>query len=373
MVCGIGFREWLFQEERRGIDPAVLQSYENAFQQGLRTLIARTKDPELRQAFADMQACPVRGQDGRCHRFIDYILGALIRWTTGNRTIDLEDALQMIVFHMLSPVGERGQRRKSLFDFDESRPYDLRIGNPLQQIFRVYLANDLRSIVGNKIARLRTIHRPKGTISIGSGGNDDPGTAKPDEIPGRAAENDEIMADIMELLEKKSTPDLPLCNLFADILAGSGGTRQQRHKYGHGRCDLMRKIIIKTVEDYAYRTENWQLLRLLDRIRNPEPAAPRPPKAPANPKLPPDEQDFRSIIDVMEKHGRRVGSAILGKARRRWLERKPRNPSSPYANRLADVLANMTAAGVIDRRGLQYVPGPRYQQFLPDAVLVSGD
>lgn len=96
---------------------------------------------------------------------------------------------------------------------------------------------------------------------------------------------------------------------------------------------------------------------------------PPPPKAPPKPKLPPDEQDFRSIVDVMERHGRRVGTAILGKARRRWLERKPRDPNSPYSNRLAAVLANMAAAGVIERRGQHFVPGPRYHDYLGQAVL----
>ena len=105
---------------------------------------------------------------------------------------------------MLSPVGERGQRRKSLFDFDESRPFDLRQGNPLEALFKIYLANDLRSIVGNRIARLRTIHRPKGTVSIG-GRKDEPGTANPDEIPGRESDGEaELIADIMGLLARKA-------------------------------------------------------------------------------------------------------------------------------------------------------------------------
>ena len=67
--------------------------------------------------------------------FVDYIVGALIRHGV-TQQFDLEDALQRIMFWMLSPVGERGLPKKSLFDFDESRPYDLRVGNPLQAIFR---------------------------------------------------------------------------------------------------------------------------------------------------------------------------------------------------------------------------------------------
>ena len=37
-----GFAEWLFLVERSLDDPAVLDSYELAFQQGLETLIRRT-------------------------------------------------------------------------------------------------------------------------------------------------------------------------------------------------------------------------------------------------------------------------------------------------------------------------------------------
>ena len=124
MVC-CGFREWLLIKETAAVDPAVLQSYENAFQQELQRLIHRTRDPELRLAFSDMETCPVKDQRGRCHRFTDYIISSLWRWAGGDRTIDLEDALQYVVFHMLSRTGERNQPRKSLFDFDEDRELDL--------------------------------------------------------------------------------------------------------------------------------------------------------------------------------------------------------------------------------------------------------
>lgn len=75
----------------------------------------------------------------------------------------------------------------------------------------------------------------------------------------------------------------------------------------------------------------------------------------------------------MERHGRKVGTAILDKARRRWLEWKPRDPSSQYPNRLADVMAAMELDGVLQRRqggsgGKVWVPGPRYSEFLPQAV-----
>ena len=56
---------------------------------------------------------------------------------------------------------------------------------------------------------------------------------------------------------------------------------------------------------------------------------------------------------------------ILGKVRRRWMERPPRDPSSPHPHRLADVLARMVADGVLERQGARYVPGPQYANYLP--------
>jgi len=115
------FSEWLLEEVRSLIDPYVLDGYERAFQQQLEGLIGRTRDPALRQEFEQMRVCPVQDRNGRCSRFIDYLLGALIRHGI-NQQYDLEDALQRIVFWMLSPVGERGLPRNSLFDFDEKPP-----------------------------------------------------------------------------------------------------------------------------------------------------------------------------------------------------------------------------------------------------------
>jgi hypothetical protein len=83
----------------------------------------------------------------------------------------------------------------------------------------------------------------------------------------------------------------------------------------------------------------------------------------------PDEKDYRSIVQVLEQHGRRANLAILGRARRRWLERKPRDSKSRHPNRLLDVLARMVADGVLQERrtlagGRLFVPGPRYGEFV---------
>ena len=115
------------------------------------------------------------------------------------------------------------------------------------------------------------------------------------------------------------------------------------------------KIIVQTISQYARQTHNWSLLHLIDRIQNPDAAPARqqpPPPRPPKPDLPPDERDYRSIVDVLEKNGRNVSMAVLGKVRRRWLERPPRDPSSPYPNRLADVLARMVTDGVLAKQEL---------------------
>ena len=367
----VTFSEWLLQEERNLIDPHVLDSYEAAFQQQLEALIGRTRDPALRQEFEKMRFCPIQDRNGRCSRFVDCMLGALIRHGI-NQQYDLEDALQRIVFWMLSPVGERGRPRKSLFDFDESRPYDLRIGNPLQAIFRRYLTNAVTTVAMGKIPALRRVQHPNRlSINYGEPGY---GTVSPDEIPGRSPNyDDEMIDDLMDLLRQRSTPTMPLGDLFLSILNGEG-TRTQRRRFGHSTADTGRKMIVQIISQYAQQTGNWSLLNLLNRIQNPDtvrqqPPAPRPPE----PELSPDERDFRSIVQVLEGNRRSVSMAVLGKARRRWLERPPRDPNSSYSNRLYDVLAKMVRDGVLTKQGTRYVPGPDYARHLgtPDAVAVA--
>ena len=56
---------------------------------------------------------------------------------------------------------------------------------------------------------------------------------------------------------------------------------------------------------------------------------------------------------------------IFGKVWRRWLERPPRDPSSPHPNRLVDVLARMVEDGVLAKQGTRFVPGRNYARYLP--------
>ena len=323
----VSFSEWLFHEVRSLIDPHVLDSYERAFQQQLEALIGRTRDPALRQEFERMRFCPVQDRSGRCSRFVDYMLGALIRHGI-NQQYDLEDALQRIVFWMLSPTGERGLPRHSLFDFDENRPYDLNIGNPLQAIFRQYLSNAVTTIGMGKIPALRRVQYPNRlSINYGRAGNDPGyGTVAAEEIPNRVQSYDhEMLNDLLDLLRRRSTPQMPLADLFLSILQGEN-TRVQRSRFGHSVADTGRRLIVQTISQYAQQTGNWSLLNLLDRIQNPDARQQLPAPESPEPELSPTERDFRSVVDVLEKNGRSVSMAVLGKSRRRWLERPPRDP-----------------------------------------------
>jgi hypothetical protein len=136
-------------------------------------------------------------------------------------------------------------------------------------------------------------------------------------------------------------------------------------------------MIMQIIGQYAQQTGNWSLMHLLDRFRDFQAnrpdlnRRPPPPPLPPKPKYPPDEQDYRSIVDVLERSGRQANMAVLGRLRRRWLERAPRDPNSPHPTRLHDVLARMVADGALSKVGAKYVPGPNYALYLamePQAV-----
>ena len=367
----VDFNDFLLILERTLVDPAVVQSYEREFQRQLDALIQRTTDPALRNTFASMKS----------FSFVNYIVGCLFRHGCTYRC-DPEEALQYIAMNMLSPVGERGQPRKTLFDIDPNYAWDLRQGNPLEARFKLYLRHDLAAICSGKIPRLAYVQRRPGTVSISPGyrGTDqEPNSVSADQIPDRASGDwGELIGDIIVLLRRQEQihPELPLVNLFTSILSGEQ-TRSTRSTYGRRASDAGRQMIISTISDYARSTDNRRLLGLLDRFEDfdataPNPAAERSRYRPVQPKpqrLPPDEQDFRSIIDVMERHGQRLTLDILGKARRRWLERLPRDVTSPHPNRLVDVLARMIADGVLQEKqtragGRLFVPGRRYGDFV---------
>jgi hypothetical protein len=89
----------------------------------------------------------------------------------------------------------------------------------------------------------------------------------PDAIPDRPQSDEpELMGDLNELLRKQSTPDLQLVDLFHSLLNREGPEVQSR-RFGMSQVARGRRMIIQTIERYAQETQNWHLMRLLDKFR----------------------------------------------------------------------------------------------------------
>lgn len=364
----MNFCEWLSIRESVRVDPAVAASYERGLHDGLNGLIARTRDPALRGTLERMRQCPVRDQGGGCRSFIDYVTATLIRNRCG--LADPEESLAAIYRQLMAPTNLQGQPRATLFgDFDETKPFGPG-SNPVEARFKTSVGNAVRNLcqTDRRIAR-------QGNLSIVPAGRKEktPSDAiAADEIPerGHGGDERELVSDIVELLRlrQREQPGIPLVDLFQSILAGDT-VPAQKAKFGGRAVDVGRKIIVQTVEDYARSTENFGLMRLLDRIREPGARRATRQTKPAKAKLSPDEQDYASIISVLERNGRMVSLARLQKDRRRWSDYKPRDPNSPHGNRLEDVLSRMVADGALAEKrtrngGRYYVPGEGYERYL---------
>jgi len=376
----ITFSHWLlFREARQTlVPPSVLQAYEGEFKQALHALIQRTQDPALRQKFTAMLDCPIQDRRGQCRSFSEYILSALIKNGIHER-YDIEAALSYVFEKLMMATSEAGAPRETLFgSFDPNRPYTLE-GNPLVARFFTWLKFTVNNIRKGKIPRLsRVEQRPQGTVSIGIGrsSKDEPSAdVSPDRIVGRPddeAELTELIQDIVLLLQRKQ-PAYPinLVGLFQSILAGQNSD-QQRKQFGDRAARIGRQVIVQTIQEYAEATGNYLLLRLLDQFKDfrankPSPARRTVAKV-SKPQRSEKERDFSSILAVIDKLGRPVGTADLGKYRRRWLEYAPRDPNSGFKNRLEETLVSMVREGVL--RALQtqkgafvYEPGPAAGQY----------
>lgn len=129
-----------------------------------------------------------------------------------------------------------------------------------------------------------------------------------------------------------------------------------------------RKVIVDTVRQYASDSGNTTLLHLLGRMTGEE--APRRVQVQpaARPAMSDRERDYRSIADVVARFDRPVGTADLGRYRRRWLQYPPRDAGSGHRNRLEEVLAAMVEDGVLRavKRGsgaTVYMPGPGFDRY----------
>jgi hypothetical protein len=347
----VAFKTWLISEERRIVDPAIQAQYEREFMRQLDLLLSRIRSPELRKTLADMRECPIKDSTGRCYTFTSWILNSLMRHGCAAR-IDVEAALNYIAFRLLSPVGERGNSRSTVFDFDETRPWQPGT-NPLEGRFKTFVLRDVQTVCGrNPSQTLRNLHRPPGTVSIGQRTRrDDPdsGTVAPDEIPAqRSTHEAELVADIISLLKKRATPNLPLVAVFQAILNGAS-LHDQRANFGHTTADAARRVIKDTIRQYATQTQNQQLLGLMEK----RPAAQRPKVRKKKPLPHPDPEirDRLSLMNTLETAGGQASMAIFGRKRRRWLNYPPRDPNSTHKNRLIDVLSRMVEEGLLVKRG----------------------
>ncbi len=358
------FKTWLIAEERRVVDPAIQAQYEHEFLRQLDALLNRTRSPELRETLTDMKTCPIKDSTGRCYSFVGWIVNSLMRPGCAQR-IDVEAALNYIAFRLLSPVGERGNPRSMVFDFDEDRPW-MPGTNPVSGRLKTFVLRDIQTVCGKKPSQtFKNMARPPGTMSIGHRGRKDDadsmGTVSPDEIPAaRSTHESELVADVITLLKKRATPTLPLVAVFQAILNGAG-LRDQRARFGHKAADAARRVSKDTVRQYAADSQNQQLLGLMDK----RPAVKRPKVKKPKPVVHPDPEirDRLSLIDTLDKAGGEGSMALFGRKRRKWLNYAPRDPNSPHRNRLIDVLTRMTDEGLLVKRGTKYMAGPNYVAF----------
>jgi hypothetical protein len=369
----LAFREWLLLREglRAQIPQTVLQSYENAFRDELRRLVARTQNTRLKAVLADMVDCPIRS-NGTCRSFTDFILASLIRHGVHHR-YDLEQALHYVAQKLLMDRTESGEPKASLFTGFEERP-DYVEGNPLLARFLRFLDFAVGNIRKGRVPRLADRERlPGGTVSIAPGRRreGDQGGVSPEEIEARpSGEGDlgEMVQDITELLHRKETEEgFPLVNLWKAIMGGMT-LEVQRRRFGDRGVRRARQVVVDTIRGYASDSGNATLLRLLGRMTGEEAPRRAQVQQAARPAISDRERDYRSIADVVARFERPVGTADLGRFRRRWLEYKPRDPSSGFRNRLEEVLAAMVADGVLRavKRGsgaTVYSPGPGFGRY----------
>lgn len=349
----------------------VLQGYEQEYRQELYRLIRRTEDPALREKLEDMLECPVRDSRGHCRGFAEYILSSLLKQGVHNR-YDIEAALSYVVEKMLMATTGTGSKRATLFSGFQERPHGPGF-NPLQARFMQFLQFAVNNIRRGRIPRLAHVgHRPSGTVTIGQGRStkgEAGAVVSPESIPARRtgdADLAEMIEDIALLLRRKeSAYGLPLVDLFRAILGGMNA-HEQRQRFGDRRTRIARQVIALTIEEYGEVTGNYGLLNQLRRLREPrQPVSPRPSSGTANaPKISDKERDYASILSVINRFDRPVGSADLGKYRRRWLDYPPRNPLAGHRNRLEEVLSNMVSDGVLrvvktKTGAVQYEPRPK--------------
>jgi hypothetical protein len=374
------FYEWLaaIAEERgQAISPEILKSYDVAIRQQLQAMATTIVDPQVRAQFQELIDCPIIDARGNCRDFGEYVMATLLRSGVQDR-FDVEQALQYVFEKMLLPRSDSGGPRNTIFTGFDPNASDS--GEHFRARFLSWLSYAVNNIRRGKIRRLAKVEpRPAKSVSIGIGrtreGNPG-GTISPDQIPSRSSAEApfaELVQDVASLLRAREPAyGLPLSGIFAAIIAGKN-SEQQRAEFGDRTAREARPIIVRIIRDYAQSTDNYQLLALVDRFQDfranqPSPPSRQTPKT-ARPVLSPQERDYQSILQVIDRYqGQPVGTAQLGSYRSRWLSYPPRTADSVHRNRLDDTLARMVRDGVLrtvagNQGGLRYAAGPAYDQY----------
>jgi len=363
------FWEWLLEGRKGDVEPGVLRGYDQAFKDRLKELIGKTSDPSLRIKLERMLDCPVRDSKGNCRGFAEYIHAALLRNRLADQ-YDIEAALSYVVGKMLTDRSEvTGEPKASLFGGFTERPHTADF-NPLQARFMAFLQRAISNIRQGKIVRLLNVEkRPPRTVSIGQGGDEDGGVS-PDEIADRTSTDSafkELADDILTLLHKQRESGLPLAGVFRAMMNGQRSD-ELRRRFGDRKARAARQVIIQTIKEYAASTGNRALLNLLARMGSDGSRAFTAPRTVKVTKLSDKQRDYASIVSLVDHLGRPVGTADLGKYRRRWLDYPPRDPSLGYRNRLEEVLAGMVRDEVLGARktsrgAVVYSPGPKFEEY----------
>jgi hypothetical protein len=319
-----------------------------------------------------MLDCPIRDRRGNCRTFSEYIYATLLRNGIQHR-YDVEAALQYVIEKMLMDRSETtGEPRDNLFRGFKERP-DYVGGNPLVGRFLAFLDGAVRNIRKNRIPRFLDT-RQDGMVRIGQGRarrGEKTDDIRPDELPGRPdadADLGEMIEDITGLLRRKErTHPIPLVALFQAMIGGMT-VNEQRRRFGDSATRTGRQIIVQTVEEYARSSGHAYLLHLIQHLSEPGDRVSQERPVVQRPALSDEERDYRSIASVVAKFERPVGTADLGRFRRRWLEYPPRTKDSPHRNRLEEVLARMVADGVLKATkgmagGQRYSPGPQFSRY----------
>jgi hypothetical protein len=130
--------------------------------------------------------------------------------------------------------------------------------------------------------------------------------------------------DIASLLRlKERTAGLPRVQLFQAIVGGMS-VEEQRRRFGDRAARAGRQEIIRVIESYARSSGNLRLLNMLRKLQGGADHQAAAPARDVRPVLSDKKRDYSSIASVVARFDRPVGSADLGKSRRRWLEYPPR-------------------------------------------------